>query len=171
MLHVAQLPKGLWAEALMHAIWIKNWMSTKALDKSTPYQALTGCKPDLTATREWGQKAWVHDPANSKLDGRAREARWVGFDIDSAAHQMYQPTAGKVSVEHNMKFEPDRVLTSAPPTLTDTYPASPAAPMTHTPMSIADPVPADLLTGLEGGETTPFKGHGARAKWPSAYTR
>ena len=24
MLHAAQLPKGLWAEALMHAAWLKN---------------------------------------------------------------------------------------------------------------------------------------------------
>jgi len=74
----------------MHAVWLKNWTLTKALDKSTPYQALTGLKPDLAATREWGQKAWVHNPANSKLDGRASEARWVGFDIDSTAHWMYQ---------------------------------------------------------------------------------
>jgi len=74
MLHAAQLPKGLWVEALIHVVWLKNQTSTKSLDKSTPYQALTGCKLDLAATREWGQKAWVHDPANSKLDGRAREA-------------------------------------------------------------------------------------------------
>ena len=118
-----------------------------------------------------GQKAWVHDPANSKLDGRAREAQWVGFNIHSVAHRMYQPKAGKVSVEHNVKFEPDRVLTSVPPTLTDTYPASPTAPMTCTPTSIADPVPMDPLTGLEGGETMPLEGRGARTKQPSAYTR
>ena len=24
MLHAAQLPKGLWAEALMYAVWLKN---------------------------------------------------------------------------------------------------------------------------------------------------
>ena len=132
MLHMAQLPKGLWAEALMHVVWLKNRTLTRALDKSTPYQALTRRKPDLAATHEWGQKAWVHDLANSKLNGRAREARWVGFDIDSAAHQMYQPTAGKVSVEHNVKFEPDRMLTSMPPTLMDICPASPTTPMTRT---------------------------------------
>ena len=47
MLHVAQLPKGLWAEVLMYAVWLKKWTSTKALDKATPYEALTGHKPNL----------------------------------------------------------------------------------------------------------------------------
>src|SRR5882724_5532757 len=74
MLHAAQLPKGLWAETLIYVVWLKNWMSTKALDKVTPYEALTRHKPNLAVAHEWGQKVWVHDPTNSKLDSRAREA-------------------------------------------------------------------------------------------------
>ena len=74
MLHVAQLPKGLWAEALMYTVWLKNQTSTKALDKVIPYEALTRQKPNLAVACKWGQKVWVHDPTNSKLNGRAREA-------------------------------------------------------------------------------------------------
>jgi len=74
MLHAAQLHKGLWAEALMYAVWLKNQTSTKALEKVTPYQALTRHKPDLARAHKWGQRVWVHDPTNSKLDGWAKEA-------------------------------------------------------------------------------------------------
>jgi len=35
---------------------------------------------------------------------------------------------------------------------------------------MADPAPTDPLAGLEGAETVPLKGHGARTKQPSAYT-
>jgi len=49
-------------------------MSTKALDKVTPYEALTGHKPNLAVACKWGQKFWVHDLTNYKLNGRAREA-------------------------------------------------------------------------------------------------
>src|SRR5882724_8760974 len=96
MLHAAHLPKGLWAEALMHAVWLKNCTSTKGLEKGTPYEALTNVKPDLAHTHEWGQKVWVHNGANSKLDGRAKEAHWVRFDPETKGTASSGPTDSRL---------------------------------------------------------------------------
>src|SRR5882672_1152324 len=51
MLHATQLPKGLWGEVLMHAVWLKNRTLTRALEHTTPHEALIGAKPDLAAAR------------------------------------------------------------------------------------------------------------------------
>src|SRR5882724_7444000 len=54
MLHGTQLPKNLWGEALAHTVWLKNCTSTKALEQTTPLQALTGTKLDLSELHKWG---------------------------------------------------------------------------------------------------------------------
>jgi hypothetical protein len=105
MLHASKLPKGLWGEALQHATWLKNRTSTKALENKTPYEALTGSKPDLSNLKEWGTKIWVHDNTGSKLDGRAKEGYWVGFDSESKGSRVYWPTTKRVSVERNTQFD------------------------------------------------------------------
>ena len=91
LLHASQLPMALWGEALMHVVWLKNWTSTKSLLGHTPYEALTKEKPDLSKLHEWGEHIWVHDPDNPKLEGCAREGRWIGFDPQSHASHVYWP--------------------------------------------------------------------------------
>ena len=68
LLHQADLPKNLWAEAIKFAVWLKNRTSTKALGNVTPYERLYGQKPNLSHVPEWGQFMWVRKPASSKLD-------------------------------------------------------------------------------------------------------
>jgi len=45
ILHQADLPKNLWAEALQFAVWLKNQTSTKALGTIMPYSNFTGRSP------------------------------------------------------------------------------------------------------------------------------
>ncbi|KAJ3489198.1 hypothetical protein NLJ89_g11551 [Agrocybe chaxingu] len=114
MLHESGLPRFLWGDAIMHAVWLKNRTSTRALDNMTPYEALTGKKPDLANLPEWGCKVWVHDAGNGKLEGRSKVGQWVGFDQDSThAHRIYFPEKRLVSIERNVKFSFDEVLIPA----------------------------------------------------------
>ena len=83
MLHYAELPKNLWGEAILFAVWLKNRTSTRALGNVTPFERLYGEKPDLGGVPEWGQRIWVHNDKGSKLNACSLEARWVGFDRDS----------------------------------------------------------------------------------------
>jgi hypothetical protein len=74
----------------MFAIWLKNRTLMQALGNTTPYEQLYKSKPDLSRVPEWGQKVWVYSPGGSKLDARAVEGCWVGFDRDSMhAHCVY----------------------------------------------------------------------------------
>lgn len=111
MIHASGLPKNLWGEAVKHAVWLKNRTSTKALPHGmTPYEMLYGNKPHLAGLREWGLKVWVHDSNGTKLDGRAKVGRWIGFDEESNAHRIYWPEKRSVTIERSVKFDDNDVL-------------------------------------------------------------
>ena len=46
----------------------------------------------------------VHDGDGSKLDARAREGCWLGFDAESHGHRVYFPTSRSVATERNVYF-------------------------------------------------------------------
>ena len=99
LLYSASLPQNLWGEALRHATWLKNQMSTRALGGITPWQALYGSPPNLNGLKRFGKVVWVHDDDGSMLDPRAREGHWLGFNIESCGHRIYWPASKTVSVE------------------------------------------------------------------------
>ena len=107
MLHHAELPKSLWGEAALFAVWLKNRTSTKALGDITPFEKFNKFKPDLSGVPEWGQHVWVHSTNGTKLDARGVKVQWVGYDEESLhAHRVYWPTKHRVSVERNVRFTP-----------------------------------------------------------------
>ena len=89
LLHESGLPRFLWGEALQHVVYLKNRTWTKSSPNATPHEILTGKKLDLSNLHSWGSQVWVHDTKGSKLDGRAKEGRWVGFDEESRGHRIY----------------------------------------------------------------------------------
>jgi len=89
MLHNSRLPKFLWGEAAHHAVYLKNQTWTQVLDDTTPYQIMTGRKPDLSDLHPWGCCIHVHDTSGCKLDGRSKIGQWMGFDEESNVHQVY----------------------------------------------------------------------------------
>jgi hypothetical protein len=91
MLIASGLPIFLWGEALFHACYIKNQTAMKALDRHTPFKAVTGKVPDLQNLLEWGCLMWVHDRSTGKLGIWAKEGYWVGFDHQTNRHQIYWP--------------------------------------------------------------------------------
>jgi hypothetical protein len=111
VLHASGLPKSLWGEAVRHVIWLKNRTSTKAVPSGkTPYELVTGKKPNLSQLHEWGCSVWVHDITGSKLDGRAKEGRWVGFDEQSKGSRVYWPEKRTVTVERSVVFTSPSVV-------------------------------------------------------------
>jgi len=102
--HLTGLPEFLWDEALHHMTWLKNCMAMRTLDNKMPFEVLFGSPPNLSGLRRWGCNVWVHNNSGSKLDARACEGRWLGFDIDSQAHRVYWPKPGTVTIERNVYF-------------------------------------------------------------------
>ena len=79
MLHESDLPKFLWAEAVMHAVYLKNQTWTCTLDNTTPYEILNGQKPNIANLQPWGCKVQVHDTGGTKLDGHSKIGCWMGL--------------------------------------------------------------------------------------------
>jgi hypothetical protein len=129
LLHSAGLLKILWAEVLHFVIWVKNRTLTRVLGNTTPFEKLTGNKPNISGVPEWGQRVWVHTVANSKLGACAATAHWVGYDRDSThAHQIYWAEKHKVSIEHNIKFMPSTTTVTLSPLLLTSPSASAPVP-------------------------------------------
>src|SRR6202522_895751 len=105
MLHDSDLPHFLWAEATKHAVYLKNRTWTRTLGDTTPFENLTGIKPDLSKIHPWGCKVCVHDASGSKLDGRSRIGRWMGLDKETSdGHHIYWPERRSITVERSVKF-------------------------------------------------------------------
>ena len=129
VLHHSGLPKSLWGEAVYHATWLKNRTSTRAIGNITPHERLYGEKPNLARVPEWGQHVWVHTNTGSKLDARAIEGRWVGYDKDSThTHRIYFPDKNSVGVERDVRFTPTNITVHAGPVPTPAPTSSPPAP-------------------------------------------
>ncbi|KAJ7879280.1 hypothetical protein B0H14DRAFT_3435163 [Mycena olivaceomarginata] len=56
MLIASGLPKQFWGLAVLYAIWLRNRTPTKKTAPISPYERLTGNKPDLRRARPFGTK-------------------------------------------------------------------------------------------------------------------
>jgi hypothetical protein len=90
LLHSSKLPKNLWREAINHVVWLKNRTITCALP--------------------WESQVWVHTMDGTKLDGRLKIGRWIGFDEISNGHQIYWLDKCLVTVKHSIKFVNDKAV-------------------------------------------------------------
>ena len=111
LLHSSKLPKNLWGEAINHVVWLKNRTTTRALPEGkTPYEMLYDKKPNMKGLHEWGNQVWVHTADGTKLDGRSKIGRWIGYDEISNGHRIYWPDKRSVTVERSIKFANDDVI-------------------------------------------------------------
>ena len=100
MLAASRLPQNLWAEAVLHSIWIQNHVPTCSLNENkTPYEEGAGKKPDLSHMYEWGSMVWVKKLDTKKLDKKAEKGHFVGFDEESKGYHVYWPQKKKVSIK------------------------------------------------------------------------
>ena len=105
MLADQEVSHGFWPEALDTACYLHNRTCSSRSDK-TPWEKLTGVKPDLSHLRVWGCKVGVHVPRelqDNKLDGVSEEGRLVGYDP-------FNPKAYKVWVNGAVKTRSDVVF-------------------------------------------------------------
>ncbi len=174
----------------MHACYLKNHSSTQMLENTTLYKVLLGDKLNLSNLHLWGCRVGVHNTSCSKLDLRALEGRWVGFDEQSKAHRIYWPSRQSVTIEKSIRFtnndpgvvfvllKGERVLeeliklnsTGTAPNTSNQPEINPdSARNLPGPLSQLLGAPADVLG--QGFEEIPPAGHGKRVKKPSDYVR
>jgi hypothetical protein len=71
-----------------------------------------GVKPYLGGIQEFGVAAYVKDLNAGKLDPRAVKGRFVGYDTESKGYRIYWPEKRSISIERNVAFNPEDLLTS-----------------------------------------------------------
>jgi hypothetical protein len=93
-LHDNGLPKFLWSEAVRHIDWLKNRMSTKALNGGMSYE-VTGKKPNLSQIHG---HVWVAESGRTMCPDR----RSIAVCEDS--HHFYWSGKGRITAEQSATF-------------------------------------------------------------------
>lgn len=70
MIHDQDLPRCLWAEAAMAAVYVQNRLSHSALGLKTPEEMFTEKKPEVRHLKIFGRPVFIHIP-------KKRETRWT----------------------------------------------------------------------------------------------
>jgi hypothetical protein len=105
MISASGLSSNLWAETVLHSVWIRNRVPTCSLDENkTPHEKGTRKKPDLLYLYEWGSTIWVKKLNTGKLNEKAEKDHFVGFDEESKGYWVYWPTKKKVSIKRDIFF-------------------------------------------------------------------
>lgn len=99
----------LWAEAMHTANYIRNRMYTSACNdpNKTPFEVITGKRPDLSHLRKFGATAYVHIPKEkrkNKFATRATVGILVGFDRGNS-YKVYLPESGTVITSRDVIFD------------------------------------------------------------------
>ena len=114
MLVAAKVHEAFWSYAIRHACQCHNVMPTSALDhKCTPWEALTGSKPDISRFRVWGCLVWYLVPDHeieSKVSPRAWPAVHLGFDPNRHGYLIYIPHKNRITTGFHITFQEQRFL-------------------------------------------------------------
>lgn len=97
-------------EAVRHAVYVLNRVTTKALKEKTPYEAWSGRKPNLEHLKVFGCIAHtkvvrVH---LRKLENRSKPLVYLGTELGSKAYRLLDPDNGTICVSRDVCFEEDR---------------------------------------------------------------
>lgn len=105
MLKSSNSPDCLWAEAANNAVYVQNRTYKRSVSK-TPYEALTGTKPNLAHIRPFGVLAMLHLPpkTRNKLNVRSIVMKLVGHTEQSVNYRLVDRNYKKVVVETNIQF-------------------------------------------------------------------
>ena len=110
----ANLPKMMWTYAVMASAYIRNRCFNDRLGK-TPYEALTGSKPNLSKMHVFGAVCYACVQNAKKLEPKSKEGIFVGYDKRSPAYLVYYPETRRVERVRCVKFfysNPENELSS-----------------------------------------------------------
>lgn len=100
----------LWPEALECVVHVLNRTLTRSSHRDvrnmTPYEIITGNKPDLSYLRIIGTKVKVLRPQKYR-EGKVSAEVWEGIPVgymDSGAYRAYIPQLGRIFVSKNVTF-------------------------------------------------------------------
>jgi len=108
LMHSERLPTGLWAEVMDTVIYLKNPARHLERSKSTPFEALTGERPNLSHLRVVGCAAWsliMKGKRDGKLAPRARLCCFLGYSSTQKAYKIWDPIERTVVISRDVTFD------------------------------------------------------------------
>lgn len=110
MLISKNMPKMLWTEAVVWAVYILNRCPTLAVKHVTPQEAWSGRKPSVKYLKVWGCLAHTHVPkvGRSKLDARSSVCIFLGIDQETKGYRLFDVESNKVITSKDVTFEEDK---------------------------------------------------------------
>ena len=105
MLHSAQVPIYLWAEAVNCAVYLQNRSASKSI-KNTPYEIWKGVKPNITHLRVFGSEVFVHVPKGrrGKFDPKAIKCLHMGYSESQKAFRAWDLISRKILISRDVIF-------------------------------------------------------------------
>ena len=119
----ARIDDSFWSYAIRHACQCHNVMPSYSQPlMRTPWEALTGNKPNVSKFRTWGCLAWYLAPDHehdSKISPRAWPAVHLGFDPHRNGYLVYIPHKNRITTGYHVTFQEHRFLKVTPTHVTN----------------------------------------------------
>jgi deoxyuridine 5'-triphosphate nucleotidohydrolase len=106
MLHSAELGPEFWSYAIQHAAYVRNRLPHHTTGK-TPYENLTGDKPNLSGLRIFGSRIYARKPGKrrAKLDDNSYKGYFLGFTATDKNIRYIDEDTGKVKISTHAIFD------------------------------------------------------------------
>jgi transposase InsO family protein len=155
MLLDADLPESYWWEVLQYAALLHNVSPTCSLDDSTPKEAWSGNKPDVSCLRVFSCRAFVHIPdrLRDKFAAKSLICTFLGYARQCKAYRLVHRSSQRFLESRDVIFDEggphyERIVLEADNAgTTPAPPSTPAAASTPTTASAA-PTPTVASTPL-----------------------
>ena len=109
MLDEYKSPHNFWGEAIATAVHASNRLFLRPVYNKTPYELITGNKPNVQYFRVFGCKCLVKNKRErlGKFETRTIEGIFVGYADDSHAYRFYNKSSGRVEQSCDVEFLED----------------------------------------------------------------
>ena len=106
MLKEKHFPNDYWAEVVACATYILNRCPTKSIQNIVVEEASSGRKQNVTHMRVFGCMTYAHvpDELRKKLDNKGEKCIFVGYNDESKAYKLYNPSTKKVIISKDVYF-------------------------------------------------------------------
>ena len=116
MLSAQDLPKKLWAEAVVTAAYVLNRSAKSSVENKTPFELWYGRKATVDHLRIFGTECFVHIPKvrRKKWDHKSVKGLLTGYCGDRDGFRVWIPGTNNVYQSHDVIFKDERVVESDP---------------------------------------------------------
>jgi hypothetical protein len=114
MLAAKELPKNLWAEAILTASYVLNRTGKSSIEGKTPFELWYGRKGAIDHLRIFGTECFMHvaKVKRQKWDPKSIKGLIVGYSGDKDGYRVWVPGTKIVYQSHDVKFKDEEIVTS-----------------------------------------------------------